>query len=160
MRRPVLVLVAALTFGLISCTREATVSALDSQLEFRVVRAEFGLFHMKPDGRAEFTPSNTVPLRQDQSYGWVASLQSPKPTIRWKEEFSLPAAPKVWGEQSGASQAISSDRRISTIERVVAPKNGLILNAWSVAAGDPPGDYTIRLTVEDQPPITFRFVVQ
>lgn len=125
----------------------------------QIERAEFGLFK-KVDGNSAFSPSRTVPLSVNQAYGWVVKLHTNQEKIKWREEFTLPAAPAVWGDLPATSRQVSDDGKTSILEREVVPVDGTIFNSWSVAAGDPPGLYTIRLTVADAKPIVFEFEVR
>jgi hypothetical protein len=90
----------------------------------------------------------------------VVTLRTKQATVKWREEFSLPSAPIVWGSPPASSREVSADRKTSIIEREVSPNKGTIFNVWSVAAGDPPGRYLIRLTVADAAPVVFEFEVR
>ena len=54
---------------------------------------------------------------------------------------------------------ISQDRKISTMEKEVVVKSGTIQNFWKVLAGDPVGDYVIRVYVNDHLLDIFQFEV-
>ena len=126
-----------------------------------IVRAEFGLFNSTESEEQAFVPTRTVPFTEKQSYGWVILLETKKPKIRWREEFTLPAAPATWGDvETQGSQSISEDRRVSITEREVETDQGLIFNSWAVAPGDPKGRYFIRVIVENSVEQVFEFDVK
>ena len=62
----------------------------------------------------------------------------------------MPARPETWGngEESGQHE-ITEDGKISITEKEVFVRDGYIQNFWSVAAGDPLGDYVIRVYVNE-----------
>jgi hypothetical protein len=119
----------------------------------------FGLFGQTPDGRIDFKPAKSVPLKPDQSFGWVIGLTTTKPTVKWREEFTVPYPPQTWGPVEGKHQ-LSADRKVSVLEREVTPERGFVYNSWTIAPGDPKGRHTIKVTIEDAPPIVFEFDVE
>lgn len=161
MQRIALLLVACLSLSLCGCERATSASptALPSA-SVQVVRAEFGLFNIAENGKAAFVPSKTVPLSVNQPYGWVVTLNTAQPKVKWREEFILPSAAAIWGKQPEGTHTVSPDRTISVTEREVEPVRGVIFNSWSVAEGDPKGRHLIRLTIENQSPIEFEFNVE
>lgn len=121
-----------------------------TQDQVEILSAVFGLFDASTPGRVDFKPADVVPLKPQQNYGWIIQLRTEKPSVHYREEFTLPATAKNWNTQGASDVTVSADRRTAITERVVEPKNGVILNVWSVAPDDPPGHYVIRVTVEGQ----------
>jgi hypothetical protein len=121
--------------------------------------AAFGVFNQTPDGRIEFTPSKTVPLKPDQAFGWIIGVKTTKPTVKWREKFTLPAPPETWGPTDGKHE-ISADRKISILEREVAPEMGQVFNSWIISPGDPKGHHVIEVTIEDARPVVFEFDIE
>jgi hypothetical protein len=129
--------------------------------EVSIVWAEFGLFNFIEFGEQVFVPGHTVPYNENQSYGWIILLETKKSKIRWREEFTLPAAPETWSSTEWqGSQFISGDKRMSIIEREVEPVQGLISHSWEIAPGDPKGRYIIRVIVENCLQEVFEFEVK
>lgn len=129
--------------------------------EDRIISAEFGLFNPPDSGNEPFVPTSAVPLRENQGYGWVILLETRKPKIRWREEFTLPSAPSTWGNSGpDGSHVVCSDGRVSVLEREVEPEQGVISNSWTVAPGDPKGRYVIRVIIEGTLERVFEFDVQ
>jgi hypothetical protein len=116
----------------------------------------FGVLDQTPDGRVDFRPTKTVPLRPNQGFGWIIGVTTTKPTVKWREELTLPAPPETWGPVEGKHE-ISADRKVSILEREVTPERGFISNAWTIGPGDPKGRHVIKVTVEDAAPVVFEF---
>jgi hypothetical protein len=154
-----LLALAALLLG--GCAVAPVESKLPASASVEVVKATFGLFNRQGTDKPSFVPSNVVPLVVDQSYGWVMLIKTDASTVRWREEFTLPAAPATWGgpERIG-TRAMSDDGRTMITEREVAPRHGLIFNLWSVAAGDPAGAYRMRVSIDGHWVHTFEFQVR
>jgi hypothetical protein len=171
MRRSAL-LIAPLVFALCACgegkppeppaTRELPAQAAPAPPLEPAVRVEqyaFGLFNRAPDGRIDFRPTKTVPLKPEQSFGWIIGVDTKKPTVRWREEFTVPYPPETWGPVEGKHE-LSADRKVSILEREVTPERGFVFNSWTIAPGDPKGRHVIKVTIEDAPPVVFEFDVE
>lgn len=130
-----------------------------AQPSVQIEQAAFGLFNRTPDGRIGFKPAKTVPLTPDQSFGWVIGVTTTKPTVRWREEFTVPYPPETWGPVDGKHE-LSADRKVSILEREVTPERGFLFNSWTIAPGDPRGRHVIKVTVEDAPPVVFEFDIE
>jgi hypothetical protein len=123
-----------------------------------IVRSEFGVFS-RTETQMSFQPATMLNLSDQPEYGWVMQVKTDRPTVHWREEFTLPAPPTSWGTE-GFNTQVSQDAKTAVTERDVTPANGLILNAWKVAPGDPKGHYTMRVVVDGIAERTFEFDVQ
>ena len=129
--------------------------------EFVVKQAEFGRIRSLNTSDYLIEPTTVIPLRAGVSYGWKITLDTNKKNLRWKEELTLPAAPKHWGiDPSVGKTTISTDRRTSTTEREEFNHAGVISNSWAVAPGDPKGLYRLRVFVEGQEVRNFEFTLE
>lgn len=148
-------------FGMfVSGAAHGSIPEIEIAPEIKVVRAEFGLVGAHADEPA-FTPTDVVPYRERQGYGWIILLKTNKSRIKWREEFTLPSSPRTWGEgEKQGIQTVSPDRKTSVTEREVTPDDGLIYNSWAVAPGDPRGRYLIRVIIEGIKEVNFEFDVQ
>lgn len=120
----------------------------------------FGVIIKNQEGKEEFEVTNTVPLIEGQSYGWIIRVGPGFAKVKWKEVFELPEKPDTWGPgEASGDHEISGDRKVSITEKEVVVEGRYIQHFWSVAAGDPVGDYVIRVYVNDLLWETFHFKV-
>lgn len=124
----------------------------------QVLQAEVGLFGPRDElGRQSFQPGRHLPLRDGQEFGWRIVVKTNKPFVRVREELTLPAEPRTWGDpEPDIKRRTSPDGRTAITEWRLAPVNGVLQSAWTVTTGDPPGTWVMKLQVEDQPERVFR----
>jgi len=94
-----------------------------------------------------------VPLVPYRScYGWQIKVPTDAKLIKLREEFMLPNAPSFWSGESDefATNRIVNNRRTSITKRFVIPDDGWVENAWCVVKGDPEGDYSIKVYLNNQ----------
>lgn len=115
--------------------------------DLKVSSVTFGLFQQDANGSLTFVPSSEVPLRPGQYFGWRMDLATERKTVKWREELELPRAPDKWGTDT----QVGGDRKVGITEREEDVFNGWVVHIWKVAAGDPAGEYTLRLFLEDKP---------
>jgi hypothetical protein len=132
-------------------------------LAVEVEQAVFGVLTTDAFGRPKFHPTRWVPYTPGRGqFGWMVMVRTQRPTLRWREELTLPDAPATWGGDApqgrGARRTISPDRRTATTEaESPAP---MLMQLWQVAPGDPKGAHTIRVSIEGAAPIQFDFEIQ
>jgi hypothetical protein len=125
-----------------------------------LVRTEFGLLEQEGSKVVRIKPVDTVPLVTGQAYGWRLHFRTKRETVAVREEFELPVAPKSWDTPpAGTDFKVSPDGRTGITTANAALDEGMIMNIWQVADGDPPGEYVIRLFVEGKLMRTFKFKV-
>jgi hypothetical protein len=123
----------------------------------QILRADFGVFTQ--EGRGPFRPTNEISLSAKDVYGWAMVVKTDRPTVHWREEFTLPAK-GPWNTSKELGTTVKGDGKTAVTERDVAPINGIIFNSWIVAEGDPPGRYVIKVKVDDAPIQIFNFDVR
>ena len=52
------------------------------------------------------------------------------------------------------------DRKVSILEREVPVEGNFLFNAWTISPGDPKGRHTMKVTIEDAPPVVFEFDIE
>ena len=138
----------------------AALASVSEQADEQRRTGVFGIIIKNQEGKEKFEVTNTVPLIEGQSYGWIIRLGPGFTKVKWKEVFELPAKPDTWGSgEASGDHEISGDRKVSVTEKEVVVEGGYIHNFWSVVAGDPVGDYVIRVYVNDLLLETFHFKV-
>ena len=149
------------TFGLLSIFySNLPIAAVSGQVGGHFHEGYFGIIEINPDGEEEFVVTDRVPLVEGQFYGWVIKVKPGYTKVKWKEVFELPEAPQTWSvDETSGDVVISGDRKVSVTEGEVFVQDGYIGNYWSVVPGDPPGEYIMRVYVNDHLVETFRFKV-
>ena len=126
---------------------------LRTQPSARVAQSSFGSW--TPCGAFDVT--DHVKLSTGEAFGWRLEVPDGRPVV-WREELILPSAPAEW---SGAYLIdVSDDGRVATTAGVDVPWDGVIEHAWSITAGDPPGEYELRLWVDGRLHERFFFHVE
>jgi hypothetical protein len=121
-------------------------------------KGEFGFLYFDEDASIFFVETKNVPLEKGTFYGWRIHLLTDKEKVTWKELFILPGSPRVWGYKQGTE--IDEQGKVATTEKTVSPKDGWIGHGWSVAIGDPPGTYVMKIYIEGFLAKTFTFEVK
>jgi hypothetical protein len=123
-----------------------------------VLKAESGLFGPSDQVSQSFIPSRILPLKDGQAFGWRMQLRNPTRQVRVREELTLPAEPKTWGDpEPGLRRKTTPDGRTAITDQLLEPKDGVISQSWTVTQGDPKGNWVIRVRVGDGPEHVFRF---
>lgn len=130
-----------------------------TQPAVQIENSAVGVFEREPDGRVNFRPTKTVPLTPNTEFGWIIGVTTTKPTVKWREEFTVPYPPETWGPVEG-KHTLSADRKVSILEREVTPDRGFLYNIWTIAPGDPKGRHVMKVTIEDAPPVVFEFDIE
>lgn len=134
-----------------------------------IVSAEFGLFDASNPQELAFEPSNVVPRREGQHYGWVIELRTSKRTVTVSEEYLLPPLKQASNTPPKADKAmdpmsesldIPTYRRSQVSQRQLAPMEGRIYGEWAVGPKEPPGHRRLQVLVEGQVAATFEYDVQ
>lgn len=149
---PILVLLSG-----ISLAAPSAAEAVD------VVGAEFGLFEGANDTReVAFVPSDVVPLRVGQRYGWVIELSKAPRSLSVREEYLLPvAATSVHaGDPVSENLSVPLQRRNQVSQRQMAPVDGKIYGEWSVGSKEPAGHRHLEVLIEGRVAASFEFDVR
>ncbi len=125
-----------------------------------LVSAEFGLFEQGADGTVTIEPVDTIPLIEGKAYGWRLRFRTVREGVALREELELPVAPKAWsGPVGDGGFKVSPDGRTGITEIDAELNKGELMNAWKVAAGDPAGNYVLRLSIAGKLVRTFKFKI-
>jgi hypothetical protein len=126
-----------------------------------IKRVEFGILESTPDGDDRFVPATEVPAEDGQVFGWVVEVDTTRDSLHWQEYLRLPRPPADWGEAANDSDVlISKDGKSAVAQGEDLVEDGELSRFyWSLAAGDPAGDYQLDLAVEGRPVAHFTFHV-
>lgn len=121
-----------------------------------VSNVRFGYFDART-GR--FVESNVVDSRSNPSFGWRVEFEGSPRTVRFREEFVLPAPAAEWGV--GPQTVVAPDRASAVTTGKVALDGSLRLErGWTHQPGDPTGPHRITVWVNDVVVAELRFVIQ
>ena len=139
------------------CLALGTCAAFQAQAQVKteklqVLSAQAGLVGPPAGAALQFIPSAELPLADGQEFGWRVTLKTTLKHVRVREELTLPAEPKTWGDpEPGVKRKTSADGRTATTEWLLKPSSGVIQSTWTVTSGDPKGSWVLKLWIEDQP---------
>jgi len=127
-----------------------------------IVSAEFGLFDATNPKEPVFTPSQLVPHRENQRYGWVIEVQTSKRSLSVREEYLLPNASKLPKDQDalGESLNIATPKRNQISQRHLVPVDGKIYGEWAIGSSEPAGHRHLQVLIEDEVAAGFEFDVK
>jgi hypothetical protein len=106
-----------------------------------VAEAEVGIW----DSDGVFHQTDEVALYPGSPFGWRIRVPCTDGPVTVDEELRLPA-PGDW--PADPEMRISTDQRSATLRYQTECRAGWIEKQWSASAGDPPGVWIIRVTVE------------
>jgi hypothetical protein len=109
------------------------------------------LFGQVIDG--SFRRQSRFELSEDTIYGWRIKLPCTGPTL-FRETLQLPA-PGEWSVDEVTTK-VSADRKRAVTESYSGCYDGWIQHQWTIATGDPPGEYVLTVEVEGYQSQTFR----
>ena len=128
-----------------------------------VNKSEFGVKIVNSEGKVNFFPTTTVPLKEGDAYGWRITLDNyqgeVKGKVKWREVLTLPQAPETWTTENNKNFSISKDGKTAISTRTVTPVNGVIENFWTISPGDPLGKHQIEVYIDERLIGTFAFEI-
>ena len=126
-----------------------------------IVSAEFGLFDATNPKEPVFTPSQVVPHRENQRYGWVIEVQTGRRSLSVREEYVLTNVSKAQKEQDalGESLNIATPKRNQVSQRQLVPVDGRIYGEWAIGSNEPAGHRQLQVIIENEVAASFEFDV-
>jgi hypothetical protein len=128
-----------------------------------IVSAEFGVFDASTPGELAFEPTDVVPRREGQRYGWIIELRTKKRSVAVREEYLLPTtATEAGGKMNAAGDRldIPLPRRNQVSQRQLVPVEGRIYGEWAIGPGEPSGRRHLQVIVEDEVAGSFEYEVK
>jgi hypothetical protein len=126
-----------------------------------IKNARFGIWAPDISGIAQFQVASEVPLKDGVGFGWVVEIETSEHAIETVETLTLPTKPDSWGPTAESGESIiSEDGKSATTKREYPIHNGIVENFWSIAEGDPAGEYALILTYEGEVILEKSFTVK
>jgi hypothetical protein len=123
--------------------------------------AEFGIFDASDPREIVFQPTNVIPHREGQRYGWVIEVRTQKRSLSVREEYLLPTAATEAGATLGpAGGTIPLPRRSQVSQRQLVPVDGVIIGEWTIGPGEPTGKRHLQVIVEGRVAGSFDYEVK
>ena len=159
--KKLLLLLSLLPGAAFAAPPDATPAGAPVAAPVEIVRAEFGLFETPTNaGDVTFVPSNVVPLRVGQRYGWVIEVGKAPRTLSVREEYVSPVSSAPPGDDVSESLTIPLARRSLVSQRQLVPVDGRIVGEWSVGTREPAGHRRLEVIVEGRVAASFAFDVK
>ena len=125
---------------------------------FAQEQIQFGIWRPDAEGAMRFEATAEVPNEEDQMYGWRVRVPESEEAVKWIETVTLPEAPASWeGVEDDPNVMVSDDGRTATTMGIEVPDGGYLGSTWSVAPGDPPGEYEMSVELSDGRQASFTF---
>lgn len=120
-----------------------------------VAETEFGYVDAST---GEIIASRRIDTSQHPGFGWRVKLEGQARTVRYREEFILPAPAKVW--QVGHHTTVAPDRASAVTEGDAQLDGQMdIRNGWIHTPGDPKGLHVMRIWLDGVLVAEFDFIL-
>jgi hypothetical protein len=127
-----------------------------------IVSAEFGTFDASDPQVEAFYPTNVIPHRDGQRYGWVIEVHTTKHSLSVREEYLLPSPPtaQIGTDALTESLNIPIQRHNQVSQRQLVPVDNKIYGEWAVGSNEPAGHRHLQVVIEDLVAASFEFDVK
>ena len=129
-----------------------------------IVGAEFGIFDASNPKELVFEPTDVVPHKEGQRYGWTIEVRTTRRSLAVREEYLLPTAATEAGPTGSltgsSSMNIPLPRRNQVSQRQLVPVNGRIYGEWAIGPNEPAGRRHLQVIVEGQLGASFDYEVK
>jgi len=127
-----------------------------------IISAEFGIFEQGTPDELVFEPTNVVPHKPGQRYGWVIEVRTGKRTLSVREEYLIAEPPNSKKNADALSDSLNipAQRRNQVSQRQLAPVDGRIYGEWSVGPNEPAGQRHLHVVIEGQSAASFKYDVK
>jgi hypothetical protein len=151
-------LFAGLLFMLLGTAMAADKPAVP-QPAVELVSAEFGVFDSSNARELVLDPTEVVPRRVGQRYGWVIELRTPRRSVSVTEYYVLPPPPEEQGK-TAPPMDIPVIRRNQVSQRQLVLFEGRIYGEWAIGPGEPPGQRHLQVVIENDLQVDFKYQVK
>lgn len=123
--------------------------------DLMVKSARFG--YVDPQ-TGKLVQSGVVDTSKHKAFGWEIELDGTRRSVRFREEFVLPAPAATWGV--GPETKVAADRASAVTESLVALGADMtVRHIWMHSPGDPRGPHRISVAIEGVQAAEFRFTL-
>ena len=128
-------------------------------LTVRAVR--FGLLKSDTGSDDDFLATDEIPAVEGQAFGWIVEVATSRRSLHWQEHLRMPEPPADWGDAASDPDLVISKDGKSVIAQGEGDVDDGELSRfyWSLATGDPAGDYQMDVAIEGHAVAHVRFHV-
>ncbi len=140
-----------------------TATAASDVQPVEIVSAEFGLFDASNPRELVFEPSDVVPHKVGQRYGWIIEVRTARRSLAVSEEYLLPHAEATRTSPDNSPTEvwnIPQSRRNQVSQRQLVPVDGKIYGEWAIGPDEPAGHRHLQVLIEGQVAASFEFDVK
>lgn len=148
-------------------TLSSIAASAETNAGLEITRAEFGLFDASNPREIVFEPTNTVPRKNGQRYGWVIDVRTSQRSLLVREAYVLEAPKTAAPAQSNHSVHANAERidipvqrRHEVSQRQLVPVDGKIYGEWAVGPDEPAGHRHLQVSIENAAAVDFEYDVQ
>ncbi len=129
--------------------------------DLTVRTVHFGLLKSEEGSDDQFVATDDIPAIDGQAFGWIIEVDTTRKTLHWQEHLRMPEPPADWGDAaSDPALTISKDGKSVVAQgEDDVEDNELSRFYWSLATGDPAGEYQLDVAVEGHQVAHIRFRV-
>ncbi len=129
--------------------------------DLTVRNVRFGLLKTQRSGEDQFVATQEIPPFDGQAFGWIIEVETSRHSLHWQEHLRMPAPPADWGDAAtDADLVISKDGKSAVAQGEDAVEDRELSRFyWSLATGDPAGEYQMDVAIEGHPVAHVRFNV-
>jgi len=129
--------------------------------DLTVRTVHFGLLKSEDGADDEFVATDDIPAVDGQAFGWIIEVDTTRKSLHWQEHLRMPEPPADWGDAAGDPDIVISKDGKSVVAQGQddVDDNELSRFYWSLATGDPAGEYQMDVAVEGHPVAHIRFRV-
>lgn len=126
-----------------------------------IKKVQFGILETNAAGEENFVPTREIPPDDGQAFGWVVEVDTTRESLHWQEHLKLPQPPADWGDAATDEDVIiAADGRSAVAQGDDMIEDGELSRFyWTLAAGDPAGEYEMDVAVEGRSVAHFSFHV-
>ena len=129
--------------------------------DLTVRNVHFGLLKSDDGADDQFVAADEIPAIDGQAFGWIVEVETSRRTLHWQEHLRMPAPPADWGDAASDPDIVISKDGKSVVAQGEDEVDGSELSRfyWSLATGDPAGEYQMDVAIEGHPVAHIRFHV-
>ncbi len=127
-----------------------------------IVNVAFGIFDDSTPGELHLDPTDIIPRKAGQRFGWVMEVRTAQHSLAVREEYLQPGLPRIEAATDASSESLNipNERHIQAGQRQLVPVNGKIYGIWVVGPNEPAGHRLLHVVIEEKLGASFEYEVK